>query len=93
MSTRYKIMCRCECCISAKIIYSSLLSWLDRYFKILKDKSQNSQIRRSSEKAHHIYKTYKNIVMPHVRHMYAKAYDMSKATMCTHPQSDHSLPH
>ena len=33
MSTRYKIMCGCECCISAKSIHSSLLSWRDRYLK------------------------------------------------------------
>ena len=31
--------------------------------------------------------------MPHGRHIYAKAYDMAKATMCAYPQSDHSLPH
>ena len=33
MSARYKIMCFCECFISAKSIYSSLLSCLDRYLK------------------------------------------------------------
>ena len=33
MSARYKIMCRYECCMSAKIIHSSLLSWRDRYLK------------------------------------------------------------
>ena len=33
ISARYKIMCGCECCISAKIIHSSLLSWRDRYLK------------------------------------------------------------
>ena len=33
VSARYKIMCGCECCISAKIIHSSLLSWRDRYLK------------------------------------------------------------
>ena len=33
MSARYKIMCGCECCISAKSIHSSLLSWRDRYLK------------------------------------------------------------
>ena len=43
MSARYKIMCGCECCISAKSIHSSLLSWRDRYLKRLKDKSQNAQ--------------------------------------------------
>ena len=31
--------------------------------------------------------------MPHKHDMYAKAYDMEKATMCIYPQSDHSLPH
>ena len=31
--------------------------------------------------------------MPHGRHTYAKASDMSKATMCAYPQSDHALPH
>ena len=31
--------------------------------------------------------------MPHGRHIYAKAYYMEKATMCTYPQSDHALPH
>ena len=33
MYARYKIMCGCECCISAKSIHSSLLSWRDRYLK------------------------------------------------------------
>ena len=31
--------------------------------------------------------------MPHGRHIYAKASDMVKATICTYPQSDHALPH
>ena len=29
--------------------------------------------------------------MPHESHIYAKAYDMSKATMCAYSQSDHAL--
>ena len=73
MSAQYKFMCGCECCISAKSIHSSLLSWRDRYLEKLKDRSQNAQIRRSGEKEHNIYETYKNIVMPHGRHIYAKA--------------------
>ena len=59
MSARYKVMCGCECCISAKSIHSSLLYWCDRYLKKLKDKIQNSQSRRSGDKVHHIYETYK----------------------------------
>ena len=93
MFARYKIMCGCECCISAKSIHSSLLSWRDRYLKKLKDQSQNSQIRRSGEKAHQIYTTYKNTVIPHGSHIYATASDMENATMCTYPQSEHALPH
>ena len=31
MSPRYKVICSCECCISAKSINSSLLSWRDSY--------------------------------------------------------------
>ena len=31
MSARYNIMSGCECCISAKSIHSTFLSWRDRY--------------------------------------------------------------
>ena len=31
--------------------------------------------------------------MPHGRHIYAKASDMTNATMCTYYQFDHALPH
>ena len=63
MYARYKVMCGCECCIYAKSIHSSLLSWRDRYLKKLKYKSQNSQSRRSGEKAHHTYTTYRKSVV------------------------------
>ena len=85
MSSRYKVMCGCKCCISAKSIHSSLLSWSDSYFKKLKDLRQNAQNRRSGEKANHIYETYKNTVMRHGRHIYAKASDMPKAKICANP--------
>ena len=58
MTARYNIMCGYECCISAKSIHSSFLFWHDGYLKKMKNKSQNSQIRRSGEKAYHIYTTY-----------------------------------
>ena len=32
-------------------------------------------------------------MIPHGRHIYAKASDMAKATMCAYPQSDHALPY
>ena len=47
----------------------------------------------SGEKAHHIYEIYKNTVIPYGHHIYTKASDTTKATMCTYPQSDHALPH
>ena len=83
MSARYKVVGGYEYCIYDKIIHPSLLSWRDRYLKKLKYKSQNSQNRRYGEKAHHIYITYKNTVMPHERHIYAKAPDMSNEK-CAH---------
>ena len=52
MSERYKVMCGCECYISAKIIHSSLLSWRDRYLKKLKDQNKNDRNRRYGEKSH-----------------------------------------
>ena len=93
MSSTYKVMFGCKCCISAKSIHSSLLSWWYRYWKKIKYHSQNDQNRRSGEKENCIYETYKNTVMPHGRHIYTKAYDMAKAKMCAYPQSDHALPH
>ena len=40
-----------------------------------------------------IYETYKNTVMPHGRHIYAKSYDMVRETTCANSQSDHALSH
>ena len=40
-----------------------------------------------------IYETYKNTVMPHGHHIYAKAYDMTKETICVNSQSDNALSH
>ena len=92
-SARYKIMCGCECCISAKSIHSSLLSWRDRYLKKIKDQRQNAQSISSGERAHQIYTTYKNTVMPHGSHIYSTASDMAHYTMCAYSQSEHSIPH
>ena len=39
-STRCKVICGCECFISAKIIHSSFLSWRDRYLKKLRIKAK-----------------------------------------------------
>ena len=93
MLSRYKVMYGCECCRSAKSIQSSLLSWRDCYLRKRKDTSQNDQNRSSGKKASHICKTYKRIVIPHGHHIYAKAYDLAKAIICSYSQSDHVLLH
>ena len=46
---QYKFMSGCECYISAKSIYYSLLSWRDQYFKKTKDQIQNFQNIRYGE--------------------------------------------
>ena len=61
--------------------------------KKLKDQSQNAQNKRSGEKVHYTYEIYRNKVMSHGRHIYAKASDTAQATICAYPQSDHALPH
>ena len=79
-------------CVVANVVFL-LKACRDSYLKKLKDESQNAQSRRSGEKEHHIYETYKNKVMPHRRHIYAKTSDIENATMCAYPHSDHELPH
>ena len=54
MSARYKVMCCCECCISAKIIHSSLLFCRDKYLK-------NSKIKAKILKAEGLVKITSNI--------------------------------
>ena len=70
-----------------------MLSWRDRYLKKLKDQIQNAQNIRSVEKSNFIYETYKNILIPHGRHIYDKAYGVAKSTVWPYPQYDHALPH
>ena len=38
-----------------------------------------------------IHEKYKNTVMPHGHHIYAKASGMEKAKMCAYPQSNHAF--
>ena len=69
-------MCGCQCCIFAKIVHSSLLTWHNLRLKHLKDRSHNAQYRRSGEISSHIFETYKNSVRPHDCNIYNTAADM-----------------
>ena len=71
----------CEYCISDKIMHSSLLLWRDSFIKTQGDHPKCSE-HKVWGKANSIYETYKNTIMPHGHHIYAKAYDVAKATMC-----------
>ena len=83
--TRYKVICGCECCISATSINLLLLSWHDIYLRKLKDLSKNSHNRRSNENSNIIFETYKNYVMPYERQIYATAAYTAMDTMCAYP--------
>ena len=85
-------MCGCECCIYAKRIHASLISWRDWYLKNSNIKSKMLKTE-GPVKCFCMYETYKNAVMPHGHHIYAKSSDMANATMCAYPQSYNSLPH
>ena len=49
ITSQYKVMCGCECCISAKIIQLPMITWCYCYLKHLKYISHNVQNRRSGE--------------------------------------------
>ena len=51
----YKVMCGCECCISAKSTQPYLLSWRDHDKNII-HQNKNSQRRRSGETTSSILK-------------------------------------
>ena len=57
MSACYKVMCGCECCVSDKIIHSSLLSWRDRYLK-------NSRIKAKMIKAEGLVRKHITYIQP-----------------------------
>ena len=86
-------MCGCECCISAKIMHSSLLTWSNRCLKHLKDRSPNAQNRRSGEIYSRVFETYNNTVRPHGFHIYSTAVDMAMAKMCPCTYKNHGLSH
>ena len=69
MTSRYKVICSCECCIYAKSMHSSLLTWRDCRLKHPKDIIHNAQNRRSGEISSRIFETYKNYVQPHGCHI------------------------
>ena len=69
MTTRYKVMCGCECCISAKSMHYYLLTCHDCHLKQLKYRSHNAQNIRSCEISSRIFETYKNSVRTHGCHI------------------------
>ena len=72
-------MCGCECCISDKIIHSSLLSWHKRYLEKPKYKSCNAQNIISGEMYNCVLDKYRNYFMPHFKNMSQTESDMAMA--------------
>ena len=86
-------MCGCECCIFAKSMHFVLLSWHNIYIKHFKDRSQNSQNRRSGELSSHIFEICKNVLRPYGCHTYNYAADMAMEKMYPCPSQHHGLSH
>ena len=70
MTYQYKVMCGFVCCISAKIMHSSLLTWRGCCLNYLKDRSCNAQNRISGEISCCIFETNNNAVRPNGCHIY-----------------------
>ena len=86
-------MCGCECCIFSKSIHFPLLTWKDFRLKHLKDRSQNSQNRRSGEISSCIFERYNNTVRPHGCHIHNTYTGMDMVTMCNCTSTHHGIPH
>ena len=93
MTSRYKVICSCECFIYAKSMHSSLLTWRDCRLKHPKDIIHNAQNRKSGEISSRIFETYENVVRPNSCHIFNTAADMVVSTMfqCTYKQ--HGISH
>ena len=76
-TSRYEVMCGCECCIYTKSIHSYLLTRRYIFLKHLNDRSHNAQNIRPGEIYSHIFDTYYNAVQPHGCHIYNNASDMA----------------
>ena len=63
------------------------MSLRDQYPKKLTDLSQNSQNIRYGEISNCLFDTYKHLVIPHGRYIFATVSDMDMATMCAYPLS------
>ena len=93
MTYKYKFRCGCECCIAAKSLNSSLLTWRDRHMKHFREKSHNTKNRKSGELSSCLYETYKNVLKLHACHIHCTAADMDMAKMCPCPLQHNGIPH
>ena len=83
ISAHNKVMCGCECCISAKSVHFSLFVCRDNCPKKLKYKSHNAQNSRLGEMISSIFDTYKNDVTPHGIHINKTESEIAMATIFT----------
>ena len=83
MSARYKIVCGCECFISAKSIHSSLLSWRDSYFK--KSKIKAKMIKAEGLVRKHITYTHNiKIQWCHMEVIFMPKHQIWQMLQCAH---------
>ena len=93
MTSQYKVMCGCKCCIYTKIVHSSLLSWRKRFLEKTKDKSLNAKNRRYVEMPNRYFEIYKKTVMSHGKHMFHTSSDITMAIICACPSLKYASPH
>ena len=91
MTYQYNVMCDCMCCISSKIMHSSLLTWRNFRLKHVKDKIHNTKNIMSGEISSHIFGTYKNAVQPYGCHIYNKTEYMAMEPMCNCNYEHHGI--
>ena len=93
MSDFYKVMCGCECCISAKKKHFYLLTRRGYQTKQPKDQTPNAQKIRSGEIASRIFETYNDAMRPHCCNIHNTASDMAMVKMFHFTYEHNALPH
>ena len=89
MTTRHKIMCGCEPCLSASTLQESLNAWRRRYLKQLDTAHRNKGTRQSKS----AYESYKSSILHNNKLIHERAKDAALSTMCPFLDPALDLPH
>ena len=87
MSSRYKVMCGFKCCIYAKSIHSSLLSWRDQYLNWTYGSNPKLSKQKVWEKGKFAYMKQIKIQSCHMGTIFTPKHTTWQRQQCVHTRS------